>query len=195
MNRILAALLLSTSLIACKSKKKHNDTPATTFFVSDYIKGQVASLDTVRHPFIKIETVNDKRDTTAITAKEAKALAKDFVALPDISSDKLRDDYEVSHLYDDLQNAFIFTYTTTEAHPVQREDITVEPQQNANGQNDIRSMYADYWTTEGKASIRKNMLWEANKSFQVTTTTDAPDAAQTVKRLTVIWNGFDSQKK
>lgn len=182
-------------MIACNAKKKNNDTPATNFFVSDYIKGQVAALDTVRHPFVKIETEGDRHDTAAITAAEAKALAKDFLLLPDLSSDKLRDDYQVSHLYDDLQEAFIFTYTTTEAHPVQREDVTVEPQPNAKGQNDIRSMYADYWTSEGNASVRKNMLWEAAQRFEITTVTDAAGKPQTIKKVRVIWNGFEGQKK
>ncbi len=194
MNRILFVAVFSFFFVACKNKKKSN-TPAANFFLNDYIKGQVVTLDTVRRPFVKIQSINERRDTASITAAEAKVLAQDFLNLPDISSEKLRDDYDVSHLYDDLQEAFIFTYTTTEAHPVQREDITVEPQPNAKGQNDIRSMYADYWITEGKSSVRKNMLWVANKSFQVTTTTDAPGASQTIKRITVIWNGFKSQKK
>ena len=194
MNRFLFASFLSLCLMGCKSKKK-NDTPVANFFVSDYIKGQVAMLDTMHRPFVKIETLNQKHDTASITAAEAKVLAKDFLDLPDISSDKFRDDYEVSHLYDDLQEAFIFTYTTKEAHPVQREDVTVEPQPNAKGQNDIRSVYADYWMNEDKASVRKNMLWQADKSFQITTTTDAPGTAQTIKRITVIWNGFESQMK
>ena len=194
MNRLLFAFLLF-SLAACKSKKKNNDTPATNFFVSDYIKGQVAALDTVRRPFVKIETTDEHRDTSSVTAAEAKRLAKDFLILPDISSDKLRDDYQVSPLYDDLQEAFIFTYITTEAHPVQREDVTVEPQPNAKGQNDIRSMYADYWTTEDSASVRKNMLWEANKSFEITTTTDIPGRPQSVKKVRVIWNGFEGKTK
>lgn len=194
MIRLSFSFLLLFFLAGCKAKKKA-DTPVANFFVSDYIKGQVAVLDTVRRPFVKIETTGERHDTATVTAAEAKTLARDFLNLPDISSDKLRDDYEVSHLYDDLQEAFIFTYITKEAHPVQREDVTVEPQPNARGQNDIRSVYADYWTTEGTASVRKNMLWEANKSFQVTTTTDAPGAAQRIKRITVIWNGFEGQKK
>ena len=169
--------------------------PRDNFFVSDYIKGQVAVLDTIKYPFFKIETIDGKTDTSTITNTEAKNIAKEFIELPDISSENLRPDYDVSHLYDDLQEAFIFTYTTKENHPVQREDVTVEPQPNADNKNDIRSVYVDFQTAEENKSIRKNMLWDANKSFQITTTTDSPGTGQSIKRVTVIWKGFENLLK
>ena len=190
---VFAVLLLL--LVGCKSQKKKSDVPATNFFVSDYLKGQVAMLDTVRHPFLKIETVDNHTDSSIISNTEVKNYAKNFLTLPDISSEKLKDDYEVSQLYDDLQEAFVFTYITKQNHPVQQENVTVEPQPNAKGQNDIRSVYADLWDSNKDTSIRKNMLWEANKSFQINTIIDVPGQPEKTRKLMIVWKGFDSLKR
>ncbi len=185
---IVLLLLLS----GCKSQKKKSDVPATNFFVSDYLRGQIAMMDTVRHPFLKIETVDGHTDSSILSTIDVKTYTKDFLNLPDISSEKLKDDYDVSQLYDDLQEAFIFTYTTKQNHPVQQENVTVEPQPNAKGQNDIRSVYADLWNSNKDTSIRKNMLWEANKSFQINTIIDVPGQPEKISSVRIIWNGFDS---
>ena len=73
---------------------------------------------------------------------------------------------------------------------MQQENVTVEPQPNAQGKNDIRSVYADLWNTDKNISTRKNMLWEANKSFQITTSTEIPGQPESIKKIRVVWNGF-----
>jgi len=194
MKRIVIASFLGILMISCKSKKPKNaDTPVANFFVSDYLKGQIARLDTAHILFLKIETSDGRIDTSTVTNKEAKQYAKDFMELPDIAVEGVRDDYEVSHLYDDLQEAFVFTYITREDHPVTRQDVTVEPQMNAAGKNDIRSVYVDYLNKRDDSMIRKNLLWEADKNFQVTTTTEVPGQPEKIKKIKIVWNGFERQ--
>ena len=196
MNRFIIVLFLSISFIACKSKKeKKPEVPAANFFpVKEYLNGQVAKLDTSAYTFLKIETVNGKSDTTPIKSSEVRQYAKDFLELPDISSKELKDDYEITHLYDEELEAFAFTFTTKEDHPVKSEHVVLEPMPNAEGKNDIRSIFVDMWQGGDKAPIRKNMLWEANKSFQVTTTNTAPGQPESIKRVRIVWNGFESQR-
>jgi hypothetical protein len=196
MNRFIIVFLFLLILVSCKSKKeKKPEVPAANFFpVKDYIKGQVAKLDTSDYSFLKIETIDGTSDTTAIKNAEVKLYAKDFLELPDISSEEIKDDYEINHLYDEELEAFAFTFTTKEDHPVKTEHVVVEPMPNAEGKNDIKSIYVDIWQTEDKASVRKNLFWEANKSFQVTTITEPQGGAVSTKRVRIIWNGFESQR-
>jgi hypothetical protein len=195
MNRLLIALVISCSVLACKSKKEEKpEVPAANFFpVKDYLNGQVARLDTSDYSFLKIETRDGISDTTTIKNTEVRQYAKDFLEVPDISSKELKDDYEITHLYDDELEAFAFTFTTKEDHPVRSEHVVLDPAPNAEGKNDIRSIFIDMWQSGNNASIRKNMLWEANKSFQVTTTTEAPGQTESTKRIRIVWNGFEDK--
>lgn len=196
MNRFFLSLLFAFSIISCKTKKPNSEVAAADIFpVNDYLKGQVALMDSSLASYLKIETVDGKSDTTPIKNSEVGLYAKDFLALPDIASKELKDDYEVTHLYDEELDAFAFTFTTKEDHPVKSEHVILDPQQNAEGKNDIKSIFVDLWQNSGDSSIRKNMLWEAGKSFQITTTTEVQGKDEKIKKLKVVWNGFDSQNK
>src|SRR6476620_103984 len=174
MNKLIVAFLFSLVLVSCKNKaEKKKDIPMADFFpVKDYINGQVARLDTSSYSFHKIETVDGVSDTTTIRNNEVKQYAKDFIELPDISSKEIKDDYEINHLYDEELEAFAFTFTTKEDHPIKSEHVVVEPMPNAEGKNEIKSIFVDMWQTNADAAVRKNLFWEANKSFQITTTTE-----------------------
>ena len=196
MNRFLLCLSFLFILVSCKSKRSKPEVPAADIFpVNDYLKGQVAKLDTSLSSFIKIETTDGHSDTTPIKNSEVRQYSKDFLTLPDIASKELKDDYEVTHLYDEDLDAFAFTFTTKEDHPVKSEHVILDPQQNADGKNDIKSIFIDLWKNSGDSSIRKNMLWEAGKNFQITTTTDVPGKGEKINKLKIIWNGFDSHNQ
>ncbi len=196
MNRVLFFFLFAISLSGCKNKKQKPDVPAESFFpVNGYLKGQIAKMDTSLSTFLKIESADGHSDTTPIKNSEVKFYAKDFLNLPDIASKDLKDDYEVAKLYDEDLNAFAFTFTTKENHPVRSEHVVVDPEPNAEGKNDIQSIFVDLWQNKGDSVIRKNIFWEAGKSFQITTTTDAPGKAEKIKKIKVIWKGFEEQNK
>lgn len=196
MNRIVLVLLLSVFLLNCKSKNEKPEVPAASFFpVNDFLKGQIAKLDTSALSFLKIETNNGISDTMAIRNVEVKQLAKDFLELPDISAAAVKNDYQINHLYDEELEAFAFTFTTKEDHPVKSEHVVLEPTLNKDGKNDIRSIFIDFRQTKHDSAVRKNMLWETNKSFQITTITGSTSGEETIKRTRVIWNGFESAIK
>src|SRR5688572_17239201 len=113
MNRIIIVLFISCSIVACKSKKEEKrEVPAANFCpVKDYLNGQVAKLDTADYSFLKIETTGGRSDTTIIKNTEVRQYAKEFLNIPDISSKELKDDYEITHLYDEDLEAFAFTFT------------------------------------------------------------------------------------
>ena len=190
MNRIVFVLFPLLLLVGCKSKEKlKSDVPAANFLVNDYIKGRVSQLDTSFFSFQKIETAEGHSDTVPIKNSDVRFFAQDFLNLPDLSSGDIKDDYEVSHLYDEIQQAFIFTYSTKEDHPVREQHVTVEPEINPGGKGNIRSVYVDFHDVKEDSSIRKNMMWEAN-SFYVTTITDASGQPQKIKTIKIIWRDF-----
>ena len=197
MNRIVFGLLCLFIIVSCKSKKAEKpEVPAADFFpVKDYLNGQIAQLDTASYNFQKIETVDGRSDTIGIKSADVKTYAKPFQDIPDLSAKEIKDDYSVDKLYDDIQEAFVFTYTTKEDHPVRQQQVTLEPDFNAAGKNDIRSVYVDLWETNKDSSVRKHMMWEANKNFYITTTTEVTGQPERTKTTKIVWNGFTSTNK
>jgi hypothetical protein len=194
MSRITAFLFCSI-LMACKGKKNNTSVPADQFFpVPAYIKGELARLDTSLASFYKVETINGRSDTIPIRNEEVKQYASDFANLPDISTEDLKDDYQVTQTYDDMLGAYVFMFTTNENHPVRREDVVLDPELNAEGKNNIQSIFVELWDYSGDTAVRKNMLWEAGKNFQITTVGETA-GSPTTKKLQVFWNGFDSQSR
>jgi hypothetical protein len=196
MNRFAVFVLLSVASVACKSKNsKKAEVPAASFFpVADYIKGELSRLDSSKFPITKIESSNGLADTTVINNSEVRRYASDFLTLPDLSSPVLKNDYDVTHLYDDLQEAFVFTYTTKESHPVQQENVTVEPKPNASGKNDIKSIYVSLVQDSIGSPRKKILLWTAGKGFLVTTITQPSNGTEQIRTVQVNWIGNDARK-
>jgi hypothetical protein len=193
MTRFIVCSVFLFFLLACnRNKKTASVSPKQFFPVPAYIQGELARLDTSLASFYKIETVDGKSDTTPIRNAEVRKYASDFANLPDISANDLKDDYQVTQTYDDMLGSYVFMFTTNEDHPVRREDVVLDPEQDSEGKNEIQSIFVELWQYNGDTAVRKNMLWEAGKNFQITTVSDAAGAQKT-RKLQVVWNGFDGQ--
>jgi hypothetical protein len=182
--------IIITLFSSCKSKRKKSDPNAEFFPVAAYLKGQVAQMDTSLATIIKIEKIgNNAPDTSYIKREEFKKYAKEFIELPDISSKDLKEDYEVTNMYDDLLDAFIFTYTTTEEdHEIKKEDVILEP--SADGNNKVKTVNIDKWVTKGDSTVHKILLWEADKRFLIITKMDKANQPEKIHTLEVKWNNF-----
>jgi hypothetical protein len=195
MSRLIICTLCLFLLPDCKGKKKRADVPAEQFFpVPAYIKGELARLDSSLASIYKIETVDGRSDTVPIRNTDIRKYADEFASLPDISAPELKDDYEITQAYDDILGSYVFMFTTNKDHPVRREHVVLDTEPNEEGQNNIQSIFVELWENKDDTAVRKNMLWVADKNFQITTITEA-DGAQKTKKLLVVWNGFDSQKR
>src|SRR4051812_34738414 len=110
MKRLVPVLLLISAILSCKSKHKYDSTKAY-FPVVNFIQSQIKEIDSTARQFSKITTRDSLSDTVSISKDEFKNLAKDFLSLPDISSDRNMDDYDETSSYDELLNNLLLTYT------------------------------------------------------------------------------------
>lgn len=186
MKSLWVILFLTAFVFACSNKKKKQATDEEFFPVVTYLRGQAAQMDSSLATIMKIEKLqNGRPDTTYIKREEFKFYAKEFLDLPDISSAKLKDDYTVTNMYDDLLNAYIFTYTTTEEDlPIKKQDVIVEPGEN---ENNIQAINIDKWEKKDDSLIHKNMLWESNKRFLIVTKVQKGSQPEVIKTLEVKW--------
>lgn len=189
MNKLLLALILSCTLVySCKSKKNEEEQPANYFPVLSFLKSQVLNVDTSFYRITKVQKENGHTDTSLIKREEFKKFAKDFTAIPDISSDDLKDEYTETKLYDEAINRFILSYTPKEGDAeIQRQDITISPSGDS---SKVETIYIDWLIDRGDSIVQKKMFWQMDKSFQVITSISKPGQPERLKTIQVSWNQF-----
>jgi ABC-type uncharacterized transport system auxiliary subunit len=193
MNKLLAGLICIACLTGCKAKKKNTDDESKFFPVLSFIKGQVKNIDTSLYRIVKVETIDSASTTTYIKREEFQKYAKDFLDLPDISSEKWMDDYEETKMFDDVLNNVILTYTTTKPdNEVRREDVMLEPT-NASGNSEVKNIIINTLQSNNDSTIEKNMVWYVNKRFTVVTKIQKSNRPEKIKKLELIWNDFPDQ--
>jgi hypothetical protein len=194
MNKTLIGFICALCLGACKSKKDENS-DSKYFPVVSFLKGQAKNIDTSLYRIVKIETVDSNSTTTYIKREEFSHYAKDFLELPDISSDKWKEDYLETKMFDAELNNVILTYTTIDKdNEVQREDVMLEPTNTTSGNSEVKNIIVNTIQSYKDSTVEKNMVWYINKRFTIITKVQKHNQPEKIKKLEVVWNDFPDQK-
>ena len=193
MNKILIGFISISLLLACKSKTKKDNSQEEFFPAISFLKGQAKHIDTSLYRIVKVETVDSNSITAYIKREEFSKYAKEFLELPDISSNKWKDDYEETRIYDEVLNNIILSYKTVEEdNEIRSEDIMLEPT-NSSGNSEVKNIIINTLQTAQDSTIEKNMVWYVNKRFIIVTKIQKADQPEKIKKLEVIWNDFPGQ--
>lgn len=173
-------------LLSCKSKQQQASDPADFVPVSTFLEGQIAQIDSSMGTILKIQRTNGKSDTSFISRSEFKQQASPFVQIPEISLVKLRDEYEAASMYDELLQAFVFTYTSRDPeNEIIRQDVIVAPA--GDGTNIIQAVTIRRNVKRGKDYVQQTLLWEADKRFVIV---DQGANEQLASSVEVKWNNL-----
>jgi len=192
MNKCFVLLLsLIMVLPACKSKKKEPEKKFVS--VLSLIKNQVAHVDTSMYSIIKI-VQNDSlpADTVYIPREEFRSAAKDFLSIPDLSDKKVAKKYKEEALFDETINRFIITYTPEDPakEEIQKQELLVTP--NPVTGDKVNNIIIDRVISNRDSSMKQNLLWQMDRSFQVVTTLQKPGKPEKTITVKVVWNeGYD----
>lgn len=171
-------------LFSCKEKKEPLKDPAIS--VISIIKGQLNQLDTSFFQLTKFETVEGKTDTTYIKREDIRALAKDFLTLPDISQNNYTDNYSEERLIDETQNTLSITAVAKdEKLEIQKQIIIVPLDKFATGS--VQSIYIDRFVQVNDSSLQQKLFWEIGKYFQVGSITQKGNEPEKTHVLKVTW--------
>jgi hypothetical protein len=179
-NYSLAALIFVIFYCGCKEEK--ND----VFPAIDFIKGQIANIDTSVYPIMKVVPLTDSTyDTTYVKRQEFKILARDFVETPDISK-KFGGKYtEERMMNNELGLAVFIAIPKNENLEVRRQEVRILP----DPPNDkVKSIYIEKFTSDKDSSVMKRMTWYADRKFQIVTITQKKNEAEKTSVMEVIWN-------
>ncbi len=178
--------------VSCKSKKEE-DANAAFFPVASYIKSQVAQVDTTLNRIMKIITVKGTSDTAYISRTEFRKEAKDFLSLPDISSNKLKDDYTETQLYDEDLERVILNYTPkNQDTEIRRQEVMIKPD-NLRGDK-VESIFIDQLLEFNDSAVQKRLTWNVDHNFQVVTIVQKGNTPDKIHTLRLVWNENSSNE-
>jgi hypothetical protein len=188
MIRSLQILIFSVLFFSCKNKKNAEE-PIDIFPALQFIKSQVAHVDTSVYRIIKIVKTDSTIDTTYINRENFKLEAKDFLTLPDISSADLKDDYVETKLYDADLDQVSLSYMPKEKGEITRQEVLIK--RSAEGDK-VTSIYINRTISASGTTTQKIMFWQVDKRFRIVTITGHNKEPEKTVTVDVVWNGFQS---
>lgn len=181
-------------LPACKSKKKDDTPKEPPFPVLSYIKSQVKDVDTSIYTIRKIIITDSiHSDTTYIPREEFRAAAKDFLELPDLADKKYAGRFTEKRFFDESMNRVIIDYTPVnpEKEEITKQEVLITPDK-ATGDK-VNTIILEKIINNRNGYLEQEFLWQVDKSFQVTTTTQLPGQPEKTVTIKVIWNDDDNE--
>lgn len=186
----LSAILLMPS--ACKQKKIENN--EKFFPVLSFIRSQVVSVDTSLYSIKKIVYTDSLHSDTEYIKREAfRVLAKDFLDIPDIADKKSSSRFVEERSFDETLNRVILSYKPIDPdkEELQKQEVLITPDV-ATGDK-VTSIIIEKVISDSNGFLQKNMLWQVDQSFLVTTTRQKPGQPETITTLKVTWNERDNE--
>jgi hypothetical protein len=180
--RSVSAALLFGIFFYYGCKQKKND----VFPALDFIKAQIANVDTSVYRIIKLIPVTDSTyDTTYVKREDFKNLAKDFLETPDISRSFSGKYTEERMMNNELGLAVFIATTNDEDLEVRRQEVRIAP----DPPNDkVKSIYLEKLNGNKDSSVLKRMTWYADRKFQIITITQKKNEQEKTSVMQVVWN-------
>ena len=186
MKTLVFAFMACIILLSCKTKQSGPEKKYVS--IASIIRGQVAGVDTSLYSIKRLDIIDSSRtDTAFIHREQFRGLAKDFLELPDIADKDNRDGFREETRFDDMMNTVVITYLPTNPSNsvVQREEILISP--NPAGDK-VKSIIIDYLLNNRDSIVQKRMLWQVDRSFQVTTMKQIAGQPELIRTMKVVWN-------
>jgi hypothetical protein len=122
-----------------------------------------------------------------VPREEFRKLAKDFLDMPDLADKKYKDRYKEEKLFDEQLNRVSILYKpqNPDKEEVQTQEVLIKPDPSG---DKVASIYIDRVINNKDSFLHKSMLWQIDRSFQVTTTSQKPATAEKTTVLKVTWD-------
>jgi hypothetical protein len=190
---MLAGFVLGLVIVSawgCKNKDKQSE-PGNQFFPAiPYIKSQVAKVDTSLYSIMRIVPIDSTHnDTTYLRREQFKDVAREFLALPDITQGEYTDRFTEQNTFDESLGRVMMIYTAKNAkqEEIQRQEVLIKPQPGTS-EDQVTSIFINTNQSNKDSSIEKNLLWKVDESFQVTTIKQYPGKPEITSTYKVSWN-------
>lgn len=190
--RRLMFLPLAIFLFSSCQQKKNDVFPAI-----DFIKAQIAKVDTSVYTILKLVPLTDSTfDTTYVKREDFNALAKDFLETPDISK-KFGGKYTEERMMNNELGLAVFIATPEDAGlEVRRQEVRIlphPPDDPVKTDDEVKSIYLEKFQSNDDSSVMKRMTWYTDQKFQVVTIVQKKNGLERTSVMDVIWNNQENQ--
>jgi hypothetical protein len=193
MKRILIPALAMVIIYACRFKHpeteagtKQTDTAKKNYLpVADYLKAEIAMVDSFPLRLMRYHIVNGKTDSGIITTPVFDQLAKEFLSA-DLDSSHFEKHFEENSFVDRSTNLVSFTYSTKDTgYGLKRVDVLLSP---GAGVEKLNTIYMESISGNKDVSIISKMSWKAGRNFRILHIQQPKNGKETLDQTIVVWD-------
>jgi|GEM_PF-392252 len=193
--KLYIVLTILSLCISCRDTVKENATTTGTsdttrteekknyFPVSDYIKSEIAYVDSLPLRIVRYTIQHGKKDSVFLKPAEFDQLAQQFLD-PAMEKANFEKNFSETSFMDQTSQSVTFTYSKKEDQPgLRRIDILASPDAVS---DKVKSIYLEKTVLIHDSTFIQKMYWKSRKNFQVITI--SPSGQQPVSQLKVVWD-------
>jgi hypothetical protein len=193
MKRFLIPALAMVLIYACRFKHpeteagiKQADTAKKNYLpVADYLKAEIAMVDSFPLRLMRYHIVNGKTDSGIITTPVFDQLAKEFLSA-DLDSSHFEKHFEENSFVDRSTNLVSFTYSTKDTgYGLKRVDVLLSP---GAGVEKLNTIYMESISGNKDVSIISKMSWKAGRNFRILHIQQPKNGKETLDQTIVVWD-------
>ena len=185
--QIITAFLFSLVLIGCNNGESSTEVPGPEkqfYPISSYIESQLKYLDSVPLAIIHYTTINNATDTGITEKKDFRtSVGKAFIE-SDISGADQKKNYEETSFIDATLGVITLSYAPKrDGLPIQKAYVLLSQENSA-----VKTIYVERTMQGGDSTVTKKMLWNANKSCQVTSIIQKTNQPEKTIQERFVWD-------
>ena len=197
MKQLLILTMFFVQICSCRSKPsvtivsdaKHADTAKKNYLpVDDYLKAEIAYVDSFPLRLMKYHTENGKTDSGIITTPLFDQIAKEFL-LPGLDSSFFEKNFEENSFMDQTTNLVSFTYSTKDTgYGLKRVDVLLS--QGA-GVSKLNSIYMESISGNNDSTKISKLSWKAGKNFRILYIIKPKNGQESTSQTIVTWDSSE----
>ena len=165
--------------------KKTDTTKKNYLPVYDYLRAEIAGVDSFPLRLVRYNIANGKTDSGIITTPVFDQLAREFL-LPDLDSAHFEKHFEENSFVDRSTNLVSFTYSTKDTgYGLKRVDILLSP---GAGVDKLNSIYMESISGNKDSSLISKMSWKAGRNFRILHIQQPKTGPETTNQTLVVWD-------
>ncbi|MFI5156328.1 MAG: hypothetical protein ACHQEM_09085 [Chitinophagales bacterium] len=158
------------------------------FPVLDFLKGEIAYVDSFPLRIIKYTISGSHKDSSIIQSTAFDDLAKKFLS-PELEKAAFEKEFKESSFLDQTSQSLSFTYSTqNNGLQIQRVDVLASP---SLGFDKVKSIYLEKLSHSQDSTIIEKMYWRSRSNFQIIRILELPNHTSTSSQLKVVWDNKD----
>jgi hypothetical protein len=153
--------------------------------VTDYLRSEIAMVDSFPLRIMKYRIVNGKTDSGIITTPVFDQLAKEFL-LPGLESSYFEKQFEENSFVDRTTDLVSFTYSTKDTgYGLKRVDVLLSPGSEVNR---LSSIYMESISGNSDGNTISKMSWKAGRNFSILRIQNPKKGPEITDQTIVVWD-------